>query len=52
MAKKDLRAQQFLTDPFARDGGEFLYIPLYDYYKKVPVSFILLSAGVDGKMEC
>ncbi|WP_416998290.1 hypothetical protein [Alistipes putredinis] len=40
MAKKDLRAQQFLTDPFARDGGEFLYIPLYDYYKKVPVSFI------------
>ena len=41
MAKKDLRAQQFLTDPFARDGGEFLYIPLYDYYKKVPVSFIL-----------
>ena len=24
MAKKDLRAQQFLTDPFARDGGEFL----------------------------
>ena len=34
MAKKDLRAQQFLTDPFARDGGEFLYIPLYDYYKK------------------
>lgn len=23
MAKKDLRAQQFLTDPFARDGGEF-----------------------------
>lgn len=51
MAKKDLRAQQFLTDPFARDGGEFLYIPLYDYYKKVPVSFILLSAGVDGKMD-
>ena len=51
MAKKDLRAQQFLTDPFARDGGEFLYIPLYDYYKKVPVSFIFLSAGVDGKMD-
>ena len=50
MAKKDLRAQQFLTDPFAKDGGEFLYIPLY-YYKKVPVSFILLSAGVDGKMD-
>ena len=43
MAKKDLRAQQFLTDPFARDGGEFLYIPLYDYYKKVPVSFIFLT---------
>ena len=36
MAKKDLRAQQFLTDPFARDGGEFLYNPLYDYYKLVP----------------
>ena len=50
MAKKDLRAQQFLTDPFAKDGGEFLYIPLY-YYKKVPVSFILLSAGVDGKQD-
>lgn len=28
-----------------------MYIPLYDYYKKVPVSFILLSAGVDGKMD-
>jgi hypothetical protein len=28
-----------------------LYIPLYDYYKKVPVSFIFLSAGVDGKMD-
>ena len=44
MAKKDLRAQQFLTDPFAKDGGEFLYIPLY-YYKKVPVSFIFLRRG-------
>lgn len=28
-----------------------MYIPLYDYYKKVPVSFIFLSAGVDGKMD-
>lgn len=38
MAKKDLRAQQFLTDPFARDGGEFLYIPLYDYYKRSSIN--------------
>lgn len=37
MAKKDLRAQQFLTDPFARDGGEFLYIPLYDCFLKIAV---------------
>ena len=50
-SKETLRAQQVLQDPFSRDSCEIQYVPLYDYETKKPVSFILLSAGVDGKMD-
>ena len=49
--KEHIRAQQRLQDPFSRDSCEIQYVPLYDYETKKPVSFILLSAGVDGKMD-
>ena len=49
--KEHIRAQQVLQDPFSRDSCEIQYVPLYDYETKKPVSFILLSAGVDGKMD-
>ena len=51
VTEKTLRMQQLLTDRFSKDGEEIQYIPLYDYYTRRPASFILLSAGIDGKLD-
>ena len=51
MKEEDLRAQQLLTDPLAKNKEELQYFPLYDYRTKRPVSFLFLSAGIDGKID-
>jgi hypothetical protein len=51
MRKEDIRAREMYGDLLSRHGGEIAYIPLYDYKTKVAVSFIFLSAGIDGKMD-
>lgn len=40
MKEEDLRAQQLLTDPLAKNKEELQYFPLYDYRTKRPVSFL------------
>ena len=51
MKEEDLRAQQLLTDPLTKNKEELQYFPLYDYRTKRPVSFLFLSAGIDGKID-
>lgn len=51
MKEEDLRAQQLLTDPLSKNKEELQYFPLYDYRTKRPVSFLFLSAGIDGKID-
>ena len=51
MKEEDLRTQQLLTDPLAKNKEELQYFPLYDYRTKRPVSFLFLSAGIDGKID-
>lgn len=49
--KESIRAWQMFEDLYSRNGEDIIYIPLYDYETKVPMSFIFLSAGIDGKIN-
>jgi hypothetical protein len=38
-------------DPFSADSSLYSYLPLYDRMNKKRLGFVLLSAGVDGKVD-
>lgn len=38
-------------DPFSADSSLYSYLPLYDRINKKRLGFVLLSAGVDGKVN-
>lgn len=41
----------YWKDPFSKDSSLYSYIPIYERTNKKRMSFIILSAGVDGKID-
>ena len=42
---------KYMTDLFSNTNQQLVYIPIYDRKTEIPVSYILLSAGEDGKID-
>ncbi|HUW06275.1 MAG TPA: hypothetical protein VMW01_08430 [Williamwhitmania sp.] len=44
-------AKKLMQDPFSVKGSDLLYVPIYSRASKESEGFLLISAGIDGKID-